>query len=135
MAACFALRRAVFIEEQSVPVADEIDGEDDACTHIIATLGGTPVGTARFQMKNGSVKIQRVCVSRDHRGKDFGADIIRFIVNHVKITGMADRLFLGAQTHALPFYEKLGFVQYGPEYLDAGIPHYDMEHSLAADQP
>ena len=33
---------------------------------------------------------------------------------------------LSAQTHALPFYEKLGFAAYGPEYPDAGIPHRDM---------
>ena len=33
---------------------------------------------------------------------------------------------LGAQTHALSFYEKLGFTAYGPIYDDAGIPHRDM---------
>ncbi len=135
MASCFALRRAVFIDEQAVPEADEVDGEDETCTHILATLNGTPIGTARFQLKNGSVKIQRVCISGEHRGKNFGADLIRFIVNHVETTGSAKRLFLGSQTHAVPFYEKLGFTQYGPEYLDAGIPHYDMERHIGTGHP
>lgn len=130
MASCFALRRTVFIKEQAVPKDDEIDGEDDHCTHILATLNGDPVGTARFQIKNGSIKIQRVCVLSEHRGKDYGADLIRFIVDHVKNTDSAKRLYLGAQTHAIKFYEKLGFTQYGPEYLDAGIPHYDMERHI-----
>lgn len=135
MASCFALRRAVFIDEQAVPEADEIDGEDAACTHILATLNGMPVGTARFQMKDGSVKIQRVCISANHRGQGYGADIMRFIIDHVTTEGVTRRLTLGAQTHALQFYEKLGFTQYGAEYLDAGIPHYDMERALPADQP
>jgi ElaA protein len=34
---------------------------------------------------------------------------------------------LGAQVHALNFYEKLGFKVVGPVYEDAGIPHRDME--------
>ena len=37
---------------------------------------------------------------------------------------------LGAQTHAIGFYEKLGFTVHGPEYDDAGIPHRDMSRSL-----
>lgn len=133
MASCIALRRAVFMGEQNVSEADEIDGEDDHCTHVIATLNKCPIGTARFQIKDGSVKIQRVCVTRDHRGKHYGTDIILFIVDHVKTTGQSNRVYLGAQTYALPFYEKLGFTAYRTEYMDAGIPHIDMERLL--DQP
>jgi ElaA protein len=131
IASCFALRRAVFIDEQNVPEIEEIDGEDDHCTHILATLKGEPIGTARFQMKNGSVKIQRVCVSSSHRGQNHGAALIQFIVDYVEKRGIEKRLFLGSQTHAIPFYERLGFTAYGAEYMDAGIPHFDMERSLA----
>mgnify|MGYP002653135186 CR=1 FL=1 len=35
-----------------------------------------------------------------------------------------------AQTHALGFYERLGFVAFGPVYDDAGIPHRDMQLAL-----
>lgn len=38
---------------------------------------------------------------------------------------------LAAQTHALDFYARLGFEAYGPEFLDAGIPHRNMRLSLA----
>ena len=37
---------------------------------------------------------------------------------------------LGAQTHALGFYERLGFTAYGPEFDDAGIPHREMVLAL-----
>jgi len=40
------------------------------------------------------------------------------------------RVRLGAQTHALDFYRKLGFAVFGDEYMDAGIPHFDMEMAL-----
>jgi 23S rRNA pseudouridine1911/1915/1917 synthase len=37
---------------------------------------------------------------------------------------------LHAQTHALGFYERLGYVAYGPEFLDAGIAHRAMRRGL-----
>ncbi len=127
LASCFALRRAVFMGEQDVSEAEEFDGEDDICTHIIAKLDGVTVGAARFQTKDNAVKIQRVCVTVAHRGKGIGADLIDFIAQHVKTARSEKRIILGAQVHAIPFYEKLGFTAFGAEYLDARIPHSDME--------
>ena len=43
---CLRLRRIVFIEEQGVSEADEIDGLDGDCAHVLATIDGTPVGAA-----------------------------------------------------------------------------------------
>ena len=40
------------------------------------------------------------------------------------------RSMLGAQTYAIPFYEKLGYRAYGPIFLDAEIEHRDMELDL-----
>jgi ElaA protein len=37
---------------------------------------------------------------------------------------------LGSQSHATGFYEKLGFVVEGDEFLDAGIPHRRMRRAL-----
>jgi predicted GNAT family N-acyltransferase len=42
-------------------------------------------------------------------------------------------LALSAQTHALGFYTRFGFVPVGPEYEEAGLPHQAMERRLAAD--
>ena len=35
-------------------------------------------------------------------------------------------IHLNAQTSAIGFYEKAGFYKIGAEFLDAGIPHYQM---------
>ncbi len=31
---------------------------------------------------------------------------------------------------AVPFYERLNFKKRGPEYMEAGMPHYDMTREL-----
>ncbi|MDC0087746.1 GNAT family N-acetyltransferase, partial [Amylibacter sp.] len=36
----------------------------------------------------------------------------------------------GSQTHALEFYKRLGFIEFGDEYLDAGILHKDMAYQI-----
>ncbi|MEM6712216.1 MAG: GNAT family N-acetyltransferase [Pseudomonadota bacterium] len=136
MASCLALRRTVFIEEQNVPEEIEMDGEEGRCIHVLATVDGKPVGAARFyygQDDRGGTyaKLQRVCVLKEHRGTGVGADLIRFMVNKVDRDKRTHRVVLGAQVYALDFYRKLGFVEFGDEYLDADIVHKDMERLLA----
>ena len=126
---CHALRRAVFIEEQEVPEDLEVDGLDDAALHLLATLDGRPVGTARMLLKGATGKIGRVCVLRDLRGQGVGAALIRAAVEELRRLGLAQAK-LGSQVHAIPFYEKLGFAAEGPVYDDAGIPHRDMVLAL-----
>ena len=128
IATCHALRRAVFIDEQGVSEADEIDDLDDACIHLLAKVSGVPVGTARIYVTNRTAKIGRVCVIKSHRGNGLGAGLIRKALEVAK--GKADQAKLGAQVHALVFYEALGFAAYGPVYDDAGIPHRDMLRAL-----
>ena len=41
-----------------------------------------------------------------------------------------NKIKLGAQTTAIPFYEHLGFVPEGEEFLDAGIPHRAMSKNI-----
>lgn len=123
---CMALRYEVFCTEQGVSEADEIDGEDPHCTHVLASLDRTPMGAARYQYPGPYAKIQRVCVTKAARGTGMGQALIRFMIDHIKDENRVSEIRLGAQTHALGFYEKLGFVPFGPEYDDAGIPHRDM---------
>jgi len=40
------------------------------------------------------------------------------------------RCYLHSQTHALGFYAKHGFVAHGPEFMEADIPHREMELEL-----
>ncbi|MEL6807488.1 MAG: GNAT family N-acetyltransferase [Pseudomonadota bacterium] len=130
LATCLALRRRVFIEEQGVSEADEVDGRDGDALHVLATLDGAPLGCARILIVGEVAKIGRVCVVKDARGTGLGAAIIKACLDVARRQPGLTRAKLGAQIHALSFYEKLGFAAFGPVYDDAGIPHRDMDRAL-----
>lgn len=129
IATCRHLRRVVFIEEQGVSEADEVDDKDGEAIHLLARLGDQPVGSARLLLQGETGKIGRVCVLKAQRGTGLGAALIRAAVEELRARGMRQAK-LGAQTHAIGFYERLGFTPFGPEYMDAGIPHRDMVRPL-----
>lgn len=130
IATCLALRRTVFIEEQGVSPGDERDNLDDAALHFLARLDGRAVGTARVLIKGDTGKIGRVCVLREMRGRGLGAGLIRACLDQLRGTEGVRRARLGAQLHALDFYERLGFVAHGAVFDDAGIPHRMMDRTL-----
>jgi ElaA protein len=130
IAACRALRRTVFIEEQNVSEADEVDGLDDVALHLIAKDGNIPIGTARLIFKDQIAKVQRVCVLKAYRGQGHGQALMRAAVEVARAKAGVSHARLGAQLHALGFYERLGFVAFGPVFDDAGIQHRDMELAL-----
>ena len=130
LAACHALRRAVFIEEQGVSEAEEMDDKDADAIHLLAREKGQPVGSARILLMGDTGKITRVCVLPLARGTGLGAALIRAALDVLRVQPGITRAKLGAQTHALGFYGKLGFTAYGPVYDDAGIPHRDMTRDL-----
>lgn len=125
---CLRLRRIVFMDEQGVSEADEIDGLDPECLQLLAFVDDVPAGTARIYLEGSTVKIGRVCVLSSYRGTGLGADLIRKALEVSK--GKATQAKLGAQTYALAFYERLGFEAVGAVYDDAGIPHQDMVRDL-----
>ena len=130
MLSCLNLRRTVFIEEQNVPENEEVDGDDPGCDHILLTVSGIPVGAARLKYYNDFIKVQRVCVLKNYRGQGIGSKIINFIIRHVEKNDIRSSVRLGSQIHALEFYKRLGFIEFGEEYLDAGILHKDMEFQI-----
>lgn len=130
IATCLQLRRKVFIEEQSVPEAEEVDGLDNTAVHFLAEQDGLPIGCARILMKGDLGKIGRVCVLQTGRGKGVGAALIKACVDHLQGQKEVKKAVLGSQCHAIPFYEALGFTAFGPVYDDAGIEHRDMELTL-----
>lgn len=122
---CFAIRRAVFIEEQGIAEDEEWDALDATATHFLAWGDDGPAGTARISPADGSAKIGRVAVIAHHRGTGLGLKIMRCVLRYAREKGHRGAV-LDAQTYAIPFYEKLGFVAEGPEFDDAGIPHRRM---------
>ncbi|WP_411106008.1 GNAT family N-acetyltransferase [Streptomyces sp. cmx-4-9] len=138
--ACFAVRTEVFVIEQSVPESIEYDAYDAGAVHVLAVdADGRPLGTGRLLHgaaalgKTGSPDVGslgRLAVARSARGLGVGVALVRAIEAEAARLGLT-AVDLGAQTHALGFYERLGYVAYGPEFQDAGIPHRSMRRPLA----
>ena len=126
IALCRALRRTVFIEEQGVSETDELDDLDEAAVHLLASDQGQPLGSARLLILGETGKIGRVCVLLSARGRGLGAALIRAAVQTFRGMPEVRTVKLGAQTHAIGFYEALGFRVFGEVYNDAGISHQDM---------
>ncbi|MEM9394058.1 MAG: GNAT family N-acetyltransferase [Pseudomonadota bacterium] len=124
---CRAIRRDVFIEEQNVSEAEEWDGRDSSARHLLAFDGGAPVGTARLRVVEDFGKIERVCVRATARGTGAGRALMQAALALLRTDPALLGAKLGSQTHAIPFYEGLGFTAFGPVYDDAGIPHRDMK--------
>ncbi|MDX1465084.1 MAG: GNAT family N-acetyltransferase [Halomonas sp.] len=120
------IRRVVFIEEQRVPIEEEWDGRDSSCRHFLAVLDGRPIGTARLLP---DAHIGRVAVLAEARGLGVGAALMRAAIEAARRDGHP-RVELAAQTHALAFYQRLGFEAVGGEFMDAGIPHRNMQLPL-----
>ncbi|MEU6356375.1 GNAT family N-acetyltransferase [Streptomyces sp. NPDC047072] len=138
--ACFAVRKEVFVGEQGVPEDLEYDAYDAVAVHVLAVRAdGEAIGAGRLlygeqaAAKTGgdlSVgSLGRLAVVREARGLGVGVALVRAIEDAARARGLAV-VDLHAQTHALAFYERLGYEAYGPEYLEAGIPHQGMRRSL-----
>jgi len=85
-----------------------------------------PIGCGRL-LRDGH--IGRMAVLRECRGRGVGAALLALLVALARERGN-DRAILNAQTHALPFYARFGFMPEGLEFTEAGIPHRTMTLTL-----
>ncbi|MFE2531219.1 GNAT family N-acetyltransferase [Streptomyces sp. NPDC059371] len=138
--ACFAVRKDVFVGEQGVPQDIEYDAYDPGALHVLAVReDGVPLGTGRLLEGEAAAakvggdpavgSLGRLAVTREARGLGVGAALVGAIEAAARARGLT-AVDLHAQTHALGFYERLGYVAYGPEFADADMPHRAMRKAL-----
>ena len=125
----FAIRHAVFCDEQRVDPTLEFDGLDDGCRQYLARCGTVAAGTARIRdAGDGVVKIERVAVLAADRGKGIGKALMVRTIEDSRADG-ARTIAIHAQCHAEKFYQVLGFKRIGGVFDEADIPHIRMELS------
>ena len=120
------IRLAVFVEEQRVPPEIEMDDKDAVCVHALAYAQGRAVGTGRL-LPDGH--IGRMAVLKENRSLGVGSAILERLVEEARRRGMKE-VVLSAQTHALGFYSRHGFMAAGEVFEEAGIPHQEMRRML-----
>ena len=125
----FAIRHAVFCDEQRVDPALEFDGLDDSCRQYLARCNNIATGTARIRdAGDGVIKIERVAVLAADRGKGIGKALMVRTIEDARAAG-AGTIAIHAQCHAEQFYQWLGFKRFGGVFDEADIPHVRMELS------
>ena len=122
-----AVREAVFVREQNVPLDLELDGLDAHSTHVLAeSTAGAAIGTARL-LPDGH--IGRMAVLSAWRGRGVGSALLEALLHEARRRELPE-VVLNAQEHALPFYTRFGFVTQGDTFDEAGIPHRTMRLRL-----
>lgn len=121
----YKIRKTVFVDEQNVPMEEEIDHLEKESTHFVLYHEGTPIGAGRLRLLDGYGKVERICVLKESRVSGAGRSLMEGIESYAKKQGI-QQLKLNAQTHAIPFYSKLGYEIVSDEFYEAGILHQSM---------
>jgi predicted GNAT family N-acyltransferase len=128
-----AVRERVFVDEQGVPVEEELDGRDDEALHLVALDpdSGLVVGTLRLLFDGDTVKVGRVAVDRDWRRQGIAARMLDAALAEAARRG-ARRARLASQVEVVALYERAGFAVESGVFEEAGIPHVWMGRTLGA---
>ena len=129
----FKLRIEVFTFEQNCPIEEEFDYKDNLnsdCAQFIVEKDGECIGTARisYYPKN-KIKIERVCIKKDKRKLKVGSELMNFMHNKL-INDEIKTVEISAQMSAINFYKKIGYIEEGNHYIEAGIEHIKMKKKL-----
>jgi predicted GNAT family N-acyltransferase len=122
-AAIAQVRRAVFIEEQSV--AEALEWEEMAPNGIWYTAVDARREVVGIVHLAADAHIYRMAVLAPWRRQGVGAALLATALAEARRQGHS-RVQLSAQTHATAFYARFGFQTEGQVYQDAGIPHISM---------
>ena len=135
-----AVRTAVFIEEQNIPVAMEWDDADEAAVHAVAfNRFGHALATGRLLANpthtDGSADVERIgrigrmATLQAVRGSGMARAVLEALLAVARQRGDAECV-LHAQLSAQPFYARAGFLPRGPVFSEAGIAHIEMTRLL-----
>ena len=139
--AAYGVRFDVFVTEQQVPADLELDDLDETADHFVAYDDGRAVGAGRLVVEPAGfadadaslgevAHLGRLAVRPAARGTALGVALVAAIEARAAERGLRV-VALSAQTHALGFYERLGYAAHGPVFDDAGLPHRWMTKVLA----
>ena len=122
-----ALRQQVFFTEQKIPADMVWDAADALCLHAVAyNRLGVPLATGRLlDPVSGVANIGRMAVQAPMRGSGLGRAVLDALLQAARARGDREVL-LHAQTSAVAFYHRAGFVPQGPAFEEAGRPHQTM---------
>jgi ElaA protein len=126
------LRSRVFVVEQNCVYLD-VDYKDQKSYHLMGTIDGKLVAYVRILPPGLSFEeasIGRVLTNPDCRGNGYGIELMKLAIDKTLEQYNVKAIRIGAQCYLNKFYQDLGFVNSGEEFLEDGIPHIEMLLSL-----
>lgn len=130
----FAVRRAVFVDEQRLFAGDDRDEHDDEAwtLHAVGLAGGEVGGAVRLYPLDdrGLWKGDRLAVLREFRHGLLGAALVRFAVRTAGELG-GDRMLAMIQLPNVRFFEELGWRRCGGVVPYREVDHQPMDIPLA----
>ncbi|KAB2481025.1 MULTISPECIES: GNAT family N-acetyltransferase [Staphylococcus] len=122
-------RIKVFVVEQQCSY-QEVDSIDKQALHVFYKKGATIVAYTRIYEQDNAVHFGRVLVNQQYRGQDIGRQIVSQTINEINTRYPQKVIKIEGQTYLKAFYAAFGFQIVSEEYLEDGIPHFDMELKL-----
>lgn len=121
----YSIRIEVFVREQNVPEEIELDEFDKVADHVVVYLDNEAVGCGRLILNGEKARIGRLAVLKKYRKSGIGRTICDELMKIATEKG-ANSFVLDAQVTAIGFYKKIGFVELGKRFMEAGIEHIQM---------
>lgn len=125
LAKVIAIRSIVYIHGQNCPYDEEFDKNDFTSTQIIGSYGNEPIMCARIRYFDGAVKLERLAIREEYRGRRFGHELLKFMIEFCDQKGF-NELYLHAATRLVPFYQSYGFVSFGNIFSFSGQEYMEM---------
>lgn len=122
------LRAEVFIVEQDC-VYQDVDDKDQKALHVILKKSEEIIGYTRLFWPGDYFKeasIGRVVISKKERHNNYGSELMKASILAISEKMKEKKIKISAQTYLKNFYNNLGFLESGKEYLEDGIPHLAM---------
>ena len=122
------LRQEIFIVEQDCPYIDA-DGIDPKCIHISGYYDKNLIAYSRIMPPGINYKeasIGRIITKKNYRSLGIRYKLVSISIEEIYKNYGNQPIRLSGQTYARAFYEKLGFIGQGKEYLEDGIPHISL---------
>tara|TARA_Y100000385_G_scaffold182065_1_gene188038 strand:+ start:605 stop:1045 length:441 start_codon:yes stop_codon:yes gene_type:complete len=122
------LRSEVFVVEQDC-VYQDLDNKDLDAYHVLGVLDKEIVAYARI-FKPGDYflesSIGRIVVKKEFRKFQYGYKLVENSIQFIENNLQQNTILISAQSYLTKFYNSLGFIRVGEEYLEDGIPHIKM---------
>jgi predicted GNAT family N-acyltransferase len=121
----FMVRAIVFMEEQRVAYAEEVDELEHSALHILGEIDGEPMAAGRIRFLGEYAKLERIAVRQAWRGRGLGHSLVEYMLAVARERGFV-KFKMHAQAHLVDFYRVHRFEPRGEIFQEAAIDHYLM---------